>query len=280
MAPEALFSTVDRKQLDEFIKLREIEGLSDSWVYHIKNFILDYLDYIKWKINKEKTLDYFTLLKKKHSTTTYRKRVYQIRKFLSYLGTEWADQINPPPEPEYLPKRLPPDIIVKTLNHFEKHEYFKQIKALIMLGASSGMRAEELYQLRLEDIDIKNNIIHINHNPNNNQTTKTKKSRISFFNEEAKQSILDYLPLFHEDKRLTCLFSQSHMERMFRDAPIRVKELRKFFSQEWDRRGGSTGIKKIIMGHSLKGDVDLIHYNYQSDEDLKQIYDKVNIKIT
>ncbi|GAG67637.1 unnamed protein product [marine sediment metagenome] len=29
------------------------------------------------------------------------------------------------------------------------------------------------------------------------------------------------------------------------------------------------------MGHSLKGDVDLMHYNYQSEEDLKQIYDKV-----
>jgi hypothetical protein len=29
------------------------------------------------------------------------------------------------------------------------------------------------------------------------------------------------------------------------------------------------------MGHSLKGDVDLMHYNYQSPEDLKKIYDKV-----
>jgi len=29
------------------------------------------------------------------------------------------------------------------------------------------------------------------------------------------------------------------------------------------------------MGYSLKGDVDLMHYNAQSEEDLKQIYDKV-----
>ena len=34
-------------------------------------------------------------------------------------------------------------------------------------------------------------------------------------------------------------------------------------------------IKKILMGHSLKGDVDLNHYNAQSEEDLKKIYDKV-----
>jgi len=29
------------------------------------------------------------------------------------------------------------------------------------------------------------------------------------------------------------------------------------------------------MGHSLNGDVDLMHYNCQSEEDLKLIYDKV-----
>ena len=33
--------------------------------------------------------------------------------------------------------------------------------------------------------------------------------------------------------------------------------------------------KKILMGHSLKGDVDLMHYNAQSPDDLKKIYDKV-----
>ncbi len=74
---------------------------------------------------------------------------------------------------------------------------------------------------------------------------------------------------------LKALFSQSHITRLFKDAPIQVKDLRKYFSQEWDRRGGPTSIKKILMGHSLKGDVDLMHYNYQSEEDLKSIYDKV-----
>jgi len=29
------------------------------------------------------------------------------------------------------------------------------------------------------------------------------------------------------------------------------------------------------MGHSIKKDVDLMHYNCQSEEDLKAIYDKV-----
>jgi len=56
---------------------------------------------------------------------------------------------------------------------------------------------------------------------------------------------------------------------------VKIKDFRKYFSQEWDRRGGPTSIKKILRGHSLKGDVDLMHYNAQSPEDLKKIYDKV-----
>jgi hypothetical protein len=30
---------------------------------------------------------------------------------------------------------------------------------------------------------------------------------------------------------------------------------------------------------NLKGDVDLRHYNYQSEEDLKRIYDKVMLDV-
>jgi len=32
------------------------------------------------------------------------------------------------------------------------------------------------------------------------------------------------------------------------------------------------GIKKILMGHSMRGDVDLLHYNAQSEEDLSEVY--------
>ncbi len=277
MAPEAMVSPVEKKYLDEFIKLRTIEGLSDTWLYQIRMFVTDYLDFVRWIIDKEKTLDYFTILQKKQSTTSYRKRVYQIRKFLSHLNIEWANQINPPPEPQYLPKRISLDSIQDTLSNYQDNEYYLQVKAIILLGSTSGMRAEELYQLTLEDINLNTRTVSINHNPNNGQSTKTKRSRVSFFTEEAKQALSEYVEFYQSHNGLKCLFSQTHIERLFRNgkASIRVKDLRKYFSQEWDRRGGPTSIKKILMGHSLKGDVDLMHYNCQSEEDLKKIYDKV-----
>jgi integrase/recombinase XerD len=201
--------------------------------------------------------------------------MYQILKFLSHLGIDWAKDIELPSDPNYTPKRFTREVIQQTLSHFEYNQYFKQVKAIVLLGASSGMRAEEMYQLNLNDIDFDNRIVHINHVPANGQTTKTQRSRVSFFTEEAEQAFLEYLEYFQSDNRLDRLFSQTHMTHLFNRAPIRVKDLRKYFSQEWDRRGGPTSIKKILMGHSMRGDVDLMHYNYQSEEDLKKIYDKV-----
>jgi integrase/recombinase XerD len=137
------------------------------------------------------------------------------------------------------------------------------------------MRAEELYQLTPQDIDLVNREVRINHNPDNGQTTKTQRSRISFFSLEAKEALTEYLEYFNNGSRLKILFCQSHLSRMFKESPVKIKDFRKYFSQEWDRRGGPTSIKKILMGHSLRGDVDLSHYNYQSEEDLREIYEKI-----
>ena len=278
-APEALIDVsitpVKCNNLDEYIGFRQVEGLSDKWIDYIRRFITNYLDYIDWKISKKKTLEYLNLIQKKYSITAYRKRTYQIRRLLTFLRLDWSKDINPPPEPHYSPKRITHEYIENTLSYFKEHRYFKQIKAIIYLGATSGIRAEELYQLTIDDIELDNRMVYVNHNPNNGQSTKTKTSRISFINEEAKQSIEDYMQFHKSYNKLKCLFNQSHISRIFKDAPIQVKDLRKFFSQEWDRRGGPTSIKKILMGHSLRNDVDLMHYNAQSEEDLKKIYDKV-----
>jgi len=255
-----------------------IEGLGERWLYHVRAFIVEYLKAIDYNIDYKKILEYLSELQKRTSTTSFRKRTYQIRKYLAYLKVDWANSINPPSEPIYFPKRIAQEEIIKTIQFFEENSYYLQCKSLILLGASCGARAEELYQLKLEDLDLENRTIYINHDPKNHQSTKTKTSRISFFAQEAKQALLDYLEFFKANKCLDSLYSQSHITRMFRDAPIQVKDLRKFFSQTWDRQSGPTGVKKQLMGHSLKSDVDCQHYNGQNEEDLKKIYDKVMLQ--
>jgi integrase/recombinase XerD len=269
---------INEQDLDKYITLREISGICNRWMYELKLILNRYLSYTNKTISEDKTLEYIKLIKGKYSQSTYRKHIYQIRKFLTHLKIEWANNIVPPPEPQYLPKRITKDEINNTLSYFRGNTFFKQIKAVILLGSTTGMRAEELYQLTPNDINLGNRIIHVNHNPTNGQSTKTGKNRISIFNDVAKDALQDYLSYFNSNTTLKCLFNKYHLERIFKDAPIKIKDLRKFFSQEWDRRGGPTSIKKILMGHSLRGDVDLMHYNCQSPEDLKKIYDKVMSK--
>jgi len=266
---------MEEKDLEEYLSTIELSGITIGHKKEVKRYLSRYLDYLDNCIDKHRSLVYFKQIKEDYSTATYKKEMYQILKFLTYLGIDWAKTIQLPSDPIYTPKRITKDIIQQTLSYFEGNPYYKQIQALILLGISSGMRAEEIYQLNLDDIDLDNRVVHINHIPMNGQTTKTQRSRVSFFTEETKQAFSEYLTYFNSDNRLDKLFSQTHMIRLFKGAPIRVKDLRKYFSQEWDRRGGPTSIKKILMGHSLKGDVDLMHYNCQSEEDLKKIYDKV-----
>ena len=268
---------VEKKDLDKYLSIREIEGLSDVWLYDIRYFLTNYLDSIGWVIDEEQSLNYFKRIKSQYSTTSYRKQLYQIRKFLTFLGVEWTKEIKPPVEPYNIPKRVTIEDIKATILYFEKYKPSLRVKvrALILLGATSGMRAHELYQLKADDIDMEKRVVYINHNPKNGQSVKTGRSRITFFNMEARKELMKYLSLNGTDK----LFPERQIQKLFENAPIRVKDLRKFFSQEWDRRGGSTAIKKILMGHSLKGDVDLMHYNAQSEDDLKRIYDIVGIHI-
>jgi len=264
-----------KKDFEKYLILRELEGISKKWFYQTSIYLQKYLKYVNWKIDENKTYEYYRLLKDTISISYYKKEVYQIKKFLSFLEVEWANSVKLPPDPFYPPTRVSYDEIKEAIRYFENHPFYLQAKAIIFLGMSTGARALELYQLRLEDIDLDNKVVRINHNPKNGQTTKTRQSRVSFFNEETKQAVIDYLEHYDQNSNLKKLFSQSHITRLFKDAPIQVKYLRKYFSQEWDRRGGPTSIKKILMGHSLKGDVDLQHYNAQSDEDLRKIYFRV-----
>jgi len=267
--------SINDKIVKEYLIKRELSGISKRHLYLIRMFLINYLKYMNYKISQDKTLEYFRKLKNEFNVSYYRKQMYQILKFLKYIGIEWIKDINPPKEPEYIPKRIAINDIVKTLNYFKSNPYYKQIKALILLAATSGLRAEELYQLTPDDIDLNNRIVYVRHSPKDGKTTKTGKSRITFFSRQAQQALMEYFQSFNNGCRLKHLFGQTHIQRLFRNAPINVKDLRKFFSQEWERLNGSYAVKELLMGHSIKRSVDLQHYTYLDESDLKKIYDRV-----
>jgi integrase/recombinase XerD len=266
---------ITKNDFKKYLARREIQGLTKQWLSQCNSWLIAYLDYVKWSINEDKTLEFFKQLNNNMSLVYYKKHLYQIRRFLEYLKVDWASTIKLPPDPEYHPKRISEEAIQKILSFYEGHEYFNQIKSIILLGTSSGMRAEEIYQLKPSDIDLNKRIVYINHKPQVGQSTKTRRSRLSFFTKQTEIALSEFLDWFNNGSNLKNLFAKSHITRIFKSSDLKIKDLRKFFSQQWDRRGGPTTIKKILMGHSLKGDVDLMHYDAQSEEDLKKIYDRV-----
>jgi integrase/recombinase XerD len=263
------------KVVDDYISTIGLNGVTDNHIYNVRLILRHYLKAVNYYINKNSTFSYLKNLKNSCSIAHYRKQLYQIKKFLVHNNIEWINPVIPPRDPIYIAKRITDDDLNEVLNYFKGLKFELRYKSVIKLCCDSGIRAEECYQLRFEDIDLKNRIVYINHKPEIGQNTKTKQSRISFITEETSKILEEYYNCFKDKYTLKYLFGQSDIQRAFRKSPIRVKMFRKYFSQKWDRKGGPTSIKKILMGHSLKGDVDLMHYNAQSEEDLKQIYDKV-----
>jgi len=284
IAPEVrqgtLLPSIRADKIEEYMALRKLNGICDRWFYQTEDILIKYLEFVGHKIDLKKTLEYIQDLKDNLSLSTYRKRTYAIRKFLKFLNVEWANQLHPPPEQKYIPIHVPQEQILQALEYFKDSPYYLQVSALIHLGKDSGARPEELYQLTLEDIDLDNRSIHIIHNIKKGKTTKNKVSRISFFTPETKKVLEEYITFYKNGFQLRDLFGQSHLTRLFRPSPIKIKLLRKFFSQQWTRRDGNSSVKAILMGHSNRNNVDLTHYNAQSEEDLKRIYDRVMLKHT
>jgi integrase/recombinase XerD len=61
-------------------------------------------------------------------------------------------------------------------------------KALFMLYATTGLRRDEILSLKPEDIDLQKRMI-----TPNNHNGETKKSWVSFYNEETEQALKEYL---------------------------------------------------------------------------------------
>ncbi len=128
----------------------------------------------------------------------------------------------------------------------------------------------------MDDIDLENRTIYIKA-----EIAKDYEDRVAFFSREAQEVLHEYMSVA---KSYKSLFSKKSLLYHFGklDTSLRIKHMRKFFSQQSDRLGMPTAIKKMLMGHSLSGDVDLSHYDFQDEEDLKRIYDKYwrDFKIT
>jgi integrase len=153
-------------------------------------------------------------------------------------------------------------------------------KALYMLYATTGLRREEILTLTPEDIDFENRMI-----TPNNHLGETKKSWVSFYNQEAEIVLKGYLaaksasrskrrfPMQREE--VVCLWKTAQDKT---ETNIMPQKLRQWFCMEMLRLGVSETYVDAFCGRVPKS-VLARHYTDFSPEKLMEIYKKAGLSV-
>jgi integrase len=181
------------------------------------------------------------------------------------------------PHQVFKPKQI---LSKEQVNQFYECLETTKEKALFLLYATTGLRRDEILSLRPEDIDFDKRMM----TPNNHEG-ETKKSWVSFYNDEAEQALKEYLSI-KKTSRSQRLFPMQRQEvvelwKVARDKTginITPQKLRQWFCSEMLRLGVSETHVDAFCGRVPKS-VLARHYTDFSLEKLKEIYEKVNLQV-
>jgi len=104
--------------------------------------------------------------------------------FRDFLGRGDLVQSFKFPQRPFLPKRIQSK---DELKRFYEAIPSLRYKAMFLLFASSGLRLSEVLGLKVSDLDLEKRMVKVNH------SSRTKKALVSFFNEEAREILLEYI---------------------------------------------------------------------------------------
>ena len=148
-----------KEQLQKVIDTLQIGGNSqrtiENYVYAIHRFLGYFQDKEIEQLCEDDILEYIkhNYLSKKCAANTYNMNICAIKYFYSInFNKEFNNKLLPHAK---LTKKLPTTIDKKTfINIFNKEQSLKH-KCWLLLGYCSGLRAEEITKIKLEDINAK-----------------------------------------------------------------------------------------------------------------------------
>jgi integrase len=172
------------------------------------------------------------------------------------------------PPYEFKPRILPS---IEVLRRFYSNLKTTQDKLLFLLYATTGLRKSEVLSLEVKDIDLDNRMI-----IPNKANSRTKRSWISFFNEETKAILQKYLR--NRKEQTSKLFSIENADCFRHGAKITPQILRYWFANKMAEQGVQDRYIDTFCGRTPKS-ILARHYTDYSPERLKRIYDKANLKV-
>ncbi len=264
---------VEAEYLNKFIEyLIEIKKYSNNTIKAYRIDIEQFLKYFEENnldVNRENVRDYisYVFIGTKNKATLSRK-ISSLKTFYNYLvkfgvvSKNVFDSISSPK----LDKKMPEVLTENELNTFldslpEERFIDLRNKAIFEFIYATGMRISEVVNLRIEDINLHDNLVRI--------MGKGKKERIVPFNDYSKELVLRYLKRAREEFKIDIDFvflnyrgkriSERSVERIlksvFKDIMKSNKNiyphlLRHSFATHLLQRGANLRVIQELLGHS------------------------------
>ena len=261
----------------EFLKvdLRRSEKTAYEHTYYIRKFLNELLKPVE-SADVEDVRDYLKNLK--ISSAQYKNILMALKVFFrDFLKMPEVVSSFRFPHQVFKPKQI---VSKEQLKQFYENLETPKEKALFMLYATTGLRRDEILSLKPEDIDFNKRMI----TPSNHEG-ETKKSWISFYNEEAEHTLKEYLAT-KKSSRSDRLFPNQRQEviELWRTArtktgmSITPQKLRQWFCSEMLRLGLSETYVDAFCGRVPKS-VLARHYTDYNPEKLREIYRKAGLEL-
>jgi integrase len=260
----------------QIVDLRRSKRTAYEKVWFIKRF-LKTVGKKSTEINTEDLRGYLKNLQG-YSQAFYKNALMSLKVFYrDFLGLPELVASFKFPHRVFKPKQI---VNKEQLNQFYENLETVKEKALFMLYATTGLRRQEILSLKLEDIDFSKRMI----TPNIHEG-ETKKSWVSFFNDEAEAVLNEYLATKKPSKSQR-LFPMQRKEAInlwevtkektgFNITPQRLRE---WFCSEMVSKGVSDSYVDAFCGRTPKS-ILARHYMDYAPSKLEKIYENARLKV-
>ncbi len=225
-------------------------------------------------LNRYKT---YLSTRKKYSKNTMYAIIEAIKVYFKYRGIDAASKISSPKRPKKMPVYLTEEEVRRLLHAAEGEP---RDFAILSFLAYSGLRVSELCDLKIEDVDFSERIVHV-------RSGKGDKDRIVVVSPRAMDALENYLS--SRTDSMEYLFSSRKSEHITRVQVFRIVRkyatlagihkdvtphvLRHTLATTLLRRGVDIRYIQQFLGHSSVATTQI--YTHVNDQMLKSVYDKV-----
>jgi len=275
--PSVFLHAIDLNEFKEFceVDLQLAHRTAITHASRIRNFLRHTK---KQNVSTSDIRQFLKVIKQEHYSS-YGGFISSIKIFFrDYLNAEYLVRTFKHPRPLEPVKHC---ITKKQIQSFYKAIKRLKEQAFFLVLASTGLRKGECLSLTLNNIDMTNRMI----TPNSHDSSRTKHSYVTFYNEETEEILQQYL----ESKRKDTRYIFTHDRTGFLSNPwkevkketgiyITPRILREWFCNEMGMLGVQDRYIDAFCGRVPRS-ILARHYTDYSPERLKRIYDKANLRI-